>query len=277
MTRITDLITRIRQEKFPIRFIVSRILLRLNIDLPVVLIFWPPRNIKTYLHASSAAHKLFIGKYKPALDIAVFEKFIKAGDVVMDVGANIGMYALLAGKITGSEGRVFAFEPTKKTFNCLVDNISLNQATNVTPVNAVVSDKDGALSFFEHEYSHEQNYIAGAGEKGREVKSVRMDTFMKEARLQSASFVKIDVEGAEMLVLESFSNLLEAVDTLYLEFNSDNYTRFGYTKDQMFNYLQGKGFEMFEPSLTNNHLELKLVTSAEGVAAGNIVCQRKNQ
>src|SRR5437879_3937805 len=68
--------------------------------------------------------------------------FLRPGDVFVDVGANIGLFTLVAALRVGSTGRVFAFEPTSETFERLVANVRLNKFTNVSPHRVALSDEN---------------------------------------------------------------------------------------------------------------------------------------
>lgn len=267
-------LNRLKKERFSPRFIISRIFFRLGITLPWTLIFSKKYSILTKLHPSSAAHKLFIQKYKPNLDIAVFEKFIGQGDTVFDVGANIGMFSILSARLSNT-GRVFSFEPTVKTFFYLLENVEINHVKNIFPFKVAVSDHAGVKSFFEHVYSQEQNRLVFEGVGNAAVQTVRLDSFMEMVGIDSVDFLKIDVEGAELSVLHSLGKKLKQVRTIYLEFSDSNYRIFGYTQEHMVQFLENQGFSVFVPSFVQGLFCISPLTDM-GESVRNIIATRED-
>ena len=72
--------------------------------------------------------------------------FAKRASSIFDIGANIGFYALLAGAIK-EKGSIFAFEPVSRIFELLKDNININMFSNVIPIQKVVTDYEGVITF----------------------------------------------------------------------------------------------------------------------------------
>src|SRR5690348_15759402 len=75
--------------------------------------------------------------YKKSFEYSSLEFFcntLKPGDTVLDIGANAGVYSLLASKKVGPKGKIYAFEPTAETYKLLVKNLTLNHCENVVPV-----------------------------------------------------------------------------------------------------------------------------------------------
>jgi FkbM family methyltransferase len=129
---------------------------------------------------------------------ALFEQMLDPGDTVLDVGANVGYYTLLASVLVGGGGRVHAFEPEPRNAGFLRRHVQINGRGNVHVVQAAVSDVAGTARF---------DFGSGTG-TGRlaqsgalEVRTVRLDDYCAEHGLAPAA-IKIDVEGAEMSVLQ---------------------------------------------------------------------------
>lgn len=251
-------IKRLKQEKLSFKFILSRIILRLNVKLPLTVKIDRETESRIYLHPSPFPHKLFIKKNYFKSDNEIIKRFVREGDVVFDVGADLGALSVMFSSLCGNSGKVFAFEPTKRTFRFLMDNIKLNKADNVFAVNAAVSEKDGEAAFIEHRYSHGLNYIdrMGAGTTNR-VYTIRLDSFLKNHNLSKIDFLKIDVEGSELFILESLGERLKNVKTIYFEFHPKNYQRAGYRPQDILNFLEKNNFEIFIP--VQKEKEFKLV------------------
>lgn len=143
-----------------------------------------------------------------------FEQTLKEGDIILDIGAHVGYYTLLASILTGPSGRVFAFEPLPANIHFLRAHLALNQIHNVTLIEAAVSNEN-----------HTGRFTPGLGTsmgmlhpKGiLEVECVTLDGLMSEGRLPVADVIKIDVEGAELKVLQGAANMLSlAHPTMFL-------------------------------------------------------------
>lgn len=130
-------------------------------------------------------------------------------DIIVDVGAHIGVYTLKAAKLVGKKGKVFAFEPESQNFNLLLKNIALNRAKNVVPLNLGLSNFEGKARL----YLDPQN-VGGHSLKYDETKNwceIRvstLDLILARLNIKSVDLMKIDVEGQERAVLEGCSKLL---------------------------------------------------------------------
>lgn len=76
-----------------------------------------------------------------------FEKTVKKGNVIYDIGANVGFYTLLAAELIGEEGKIFAFEPLPRNIFYLKKHIKINKFNNIVVIEAAVSDKKENLVF----------------------------------------------------------------------------------------------------------------------------------
>lgn len=126
-----------------------------------------------------------------------FTERLGAGDVVLDIGANVGYYTLLSSVLVGDNGRVFAFEPDPRIARWLRRHVQMNGRQNVRVEEAAVSDTRGTARF-------ERGGGSGTGhlarEGGFEVRTLRVDDFCAERGIRPSA-IKIDVEGAEGAVL----------------------------------------------------------------------------
>jgi len=149
----------------------------------------------------------------------LFEKAVKKGDVIVDMGANIGYFTLLSAKLTGKEGKVFSFEPNQKNFEYLTKNIKLNNYTNVIAEQKAVSNENGKIKLFICPYDtghHTINQKEGIESyrlgRGGEVSSIDIDAVTLDKYMEGKSdrvdVMKIDVEGAEALAFEGMKNIL---------------------------------------------------------------------
>ena len=149
-----------------------------------------------------------------ASETAAFLAHAREGMCVFDVGANIGYYTLLAARAVGPSGRVYAFEPEPHNFGLLTRNVAENRLANVRPVNAGVSNRAGVVRLHLDDanfgaHSFEAGSVRSSSGRSVEVETVRLDDFADEARVFDAGvLVKIDVQGAEALVVDGGRRLL---------------------------------------------------------------------
>ena len=153
----------------------------------------------------SASPFHWIGSYEYDKQQSFIQK-IKPGDVVYDIGANVGFYTLIASKLITNTGRVYAFEPLPRNLIYLKKHIELNHITNVEIFDVALSDTVGMLSFQEGP-SHAMGRISQAG--SLQVKSTTVDKSFSEHNMKPPTHLKIDVEGGESKALLGSEQLLK--------------------------------------------------------------------
>lgn len=133
-----------------------------------------------------------------------FRNYLKPGDVVLDIGAHIGLFSVVTSRLVGENGRVFAFEPTPFTREVLTDVIRLNKCeANVEIRPEAVADKVGTTFFFDTgtEVSNANSLVKTERSKEKiEIPVTSVDEFVAERGL-NVNCLKIDVEGAEFDLL----------------------------------------------------------------------------
>jgi len=154
---------------------------------------------------------------------------LKAGDVFCDVGANAGFFSLLGSRCVGSEGRVFAFEPLVEDARSIRAQLHLNDVSHCTVVEAAVADRSGWIEFCEGAESSTGHVNPregqGSGVSSIQVKAITLDDFLKTS--PPPDFIKMDVEGAELLVLCGARRMLagKRPPKMLIEFHSDRLRR----------------------------------------------------
>jgi len=164
-----------------------------------------------------------MGKYEEETTQLV-ERLIKPGMVVIDVGAHVGYYTLIAAKGVGPAGKVYAFEPEPNNHALLLENIELNRYSNVVAEKKAVSDRVGCSQLYLTALDNGRHsiYRHGLPESGSvAVETTTLDAFLESQGWPRIGLVKIDVEGAEMSVLAGMGQLLQKSDAvnLIVEFN----------------------------------------------------------
>lgn len=177
--------------------------------------------------------------------IFVLEKFLKAGDTFIDVGANQGEYSLWAARKVKAKGKVIAFEPMSQLFDQLTENIQLNEPfrKTITPVKLGLSDKKGEVTLYASEDSNEgTNTIYTTDKFSIELGKIQLDTLdeqLEKLKINKVNFLKIDVEGAELQVLKGALNTLKNNrPILLLEINKDACIAGGYQPDDILELLK---------------------------------------
>jgi FkbM family methyltransferase len=145
-----------------------------------------------------------------------------AGEIFYDIGANIGVYTVLAANCTGEKGKVFAFEPHCGSFSRLLANIHLNNLEHiVTPCNFALHDQQGFFPFkyFSGEAASSQSQIYATSQKPEhtipskvsELKYVTsIDSLIATREFPPPHHIKIDVDGNEFAILRGMSTLMKS-------------------------------------------------------------------
>ncbi len=152
----------------------------------------------------SSNHGCWLGSYEYQKQI-LFANLIRSNSVVFDIGAHVGFYTLLASELVGPKGKVIAFEPLPKNICYLREHIRLNKSNNVTVLEAAVAELNN-VTFFEE---GSNGYKGNLSSNGRlKVKTVSLDDLISKREIPPPDYMKIDVEGSELLVLSGAKSLL---------------------------------------------------------------------
>ena len=188
------------------------------------------------------------GNYEKG-EVELFKKIIKEGMIVVDIGANIGYYTLIAAKLVGENGKVVAFEPEPGNYSLLVKNIEVNGYDNVIPVQKAVSNKLGTIKLFLHptNVAAHRIYNSHDGRKSIEIETITLDEFFK-AQIDRIDVIKMDIEGAEIAALQGMKEILKKNDDLksFTEFSPEAIRTFGYSPENSLNELMRYGFKLFQ-------------------------------
>jgi FkbM family methyltransferase len=146
------------------------------------------------------------GEWEPHLT-AWLKRRLKPGDTFIDVGANVGYYTLLAARLVGSNGHVVSIEPSPSAYATLTNAIEANRCSNVRSINAAASDTANRLTF----YTESLGNLGGTSMvRPRNVVSSfkaysrPLHELLKPHELETSRLIKIDVEGAEAVLVRGF-------------------------------------------------------------------------
>lgn len=183
-----------------------------------------------------------------------WKSYLRPGDVVVDVGANIGIYSLIACSLVGPEGHVYAFEPVPKVYSALLNNLKMNDASNVTSFQQAVGDHLGTVRFHSELDTNNRVFTPEIPMDGQTI-AVQQTTLTHALPKQAYAMLKIDVEGAELQCLKGAEQLFkeQAISVCQFEYLLTVHA-YGYEPVDILNYLALYDYKIF------NYIDGYLVT-----------------
>jgi len=179
-------------------------------------------------------------------------RYLRQGMIVLDIGAHHGFYTLLSSKLVGPAGKVFAFEPSPREQKALRLNLILNRCKNVSVQALALSDAETQTDLYVANDEHTGfNSLRPPGISGptTQVKVItkRLDDWLREAKVDRADLVKLDVEGGELAVLQGGANFLERRPrpVILAELENARSESWGHRANDTASLLQSRGFEWF--------------------------------
>lgn len=195
-----------------------------------------------------ASHLLDSGAHEP-LGTEIVKREIKRGDVVLDIGANIGYYTLIFAKLVGEEGKIFAFEPDPDNFALLNKNIKENKFENVVLINKAVSDNNGKTKLYlsEDNKGDHRIYNSGDSRESITVETVCLDDFLKDYK-DKIDFIKMDIQGAEGIALRGMVNTIKKNENIKIltEFWPRGLNNFYFDSRKFLGLLEDCGFNLYD-------------------------------
>lgn len=236
---------------------------------------------KMYVHATFGLTLLSTGTYlSEKLMTNLFIGLLKEGMLVVDIGAHVGYYTLLAARTVGDRGKVFCFEPEPSNYALLLRNIEENSYKNIVPVQKAVTDTTGSIKLF---IAKDPGAHSIGSDKPNQkvivVDSTTVDDFFA-GREHPIHLIKIDVEGAEMAILKGMSNIITNNPDLkiFTEFNPENLRRAGSLPTEYFEKLVNYGFDIYLIDEKKQSLESAeighLMNMCRSIGYVNLLCQR---
>ena len=206
------------------------------------------------------AKGLFFNEFEKK-ELEIFQLLLTNGSILIDAGANIGLYSIVGSRLIGPTGKVFSFEPSKSTFNLLLNNIKLNKVKNIIPTNIGLGDNIGETISLSHniEGGDAENYILKSQNetiildnglnKNQLTESITLDTldnFQLKNNIKKVDFLKIDVEGYEYYLLKGAENLLKNNPEIIILFECADHLakRAGAKQTDVFDFLNNLGIDI---------------------------------
>ena len=196
--------------------------------------------------------------YEPS-ETAFVHRLLKQGMTVLDIGANRGYYSLLASKLVGPRGHVFAFEPSPRERRFLRANLALNRCSNVTvePIALGSQHKEAELFIAKGFETGCNSLLSRASELTGHTVPVperTLDEYCEAHSLHSADLLKIDIEGGELAVFKGANNFLKRRPrpTILCEIIDQLTHQWGDEPSEVIQYLRDHSFYWFEIAATGN-------------------------
>lgn len=243
----------LRRQQHPTKFLLSRFLMKTRLcslftihQDGFVLRFFPSA-VSAQLWIDPTAKDTY-----SEFDTTFMASYVKKGDTIIDVGANIGRITLAASCAAGHSGHVLAFEPNPRIYGYLMGNLTLNRVNNVQTHNIALGNSNGNVFFSDIKWDDMNMVVKQMSENCIAVPMNRLDRLI-DAK-QNIALLKVDVEGYEKFVLEGAGHLLDLIDCIYFEAYEKNFNKYNYNWTNLFNLLNSNGFSVFNISFRNNTL-----------------------
>lgn len=212
-------------------------------------------NVKIRCHPDSysAGAVLYCGLYDYD-EMNFLLRYLRAEDSFLDIGANIGIYTLLAASKIHT-GLIHSFEVLPKNYNRLQENIKLNQLNQVKTYEVAVSDHTGKIALNLAEGDSMPFITQTVTANTITVPTDTLDNLLDNQQLANLTLAKMDIEGAEILALKGAVSLLkhQRPHVWILEIN-DTVSHFGHQKQDLVNFLHSYNYELYCYNTDTNQL-----------------------
>jgi len=199
------------------------------------------RRINNYIYPEGLGRKKQSMKKKYCY--SVFN--IEPGDIVIDIGANVGEFTLMASQ---HAEKVFSFEPDPNCFYCLKKNT--DNIDNIEIFEYGVSKANDSKSFYLSSEDADSSLIKPKIYTNKiEINTIRLDSWMKSKGISKIDFLKVEAEGAELEVLEGLGDKIEFVQKVSVDGGAERYGKT--TSNEVDQYLQSNGFHTY---VINHHV-----------------------
>ena len=248
-------------------------------------------------YAEVFGNKLFLSKKGLALSIShygtyeeleskIMEEKIEMGNIVVDVGANIGLHTLNMARIVGNTGQVFAFEPDPSNFEILRKNVKINNYQNIILEQKAVGDKHGRTTLYQSDHPGKHRIFPQTEQAKSQVQVelTNLDNYFDSDMIDKINFIKIDVEGLEFSVLKGMKNILKNSKKIKIlfEFMPENTMEVGFTPIELLNYLTSNNFKLYCMDdktkkllhVSNNEEIVKLCSTTDNTISRNLFCEK---
>tara|TARA_A100001037_G_scaffold303997_1_gene339479 strand:+ start:371 stop:1222 length:852 start_codon:yes stop_codon:yes gene_type:complete len=226
------------KQKKPGKFIISKLLIRLKISKYFTI---KQEGYKLHFFPSALSRVLWIDPTEPHTASIFFSDYLKDGDVVIDIGSNIGTVTIQSSVKVGKSGKIFSIEPNPKIYEFLLENLKFNNIKNVETFNIALGDSEGEINFSD-KVSDVVNSIVN-DESGIKVRISTLDKLLTVDK--KINLLKIDVQGYDKFVLLGGRDILKKTDCVHFPVINQHYENFGYTYKDIFEIFRDNGFRIY--------------------------------
>ncbi|MEB3343708.1 FkbM family methyltransferase [Okeania sp.] len=242
-------------------------------DIKTISIKWQSNSknqeIKLSLDSNKFTQKLMLECFKKGqtYESEIFEllcRFLRTNDCFIDIGAHIGYYSILAAKIVGNKGKVFAFEPELSNYQKILENINLNSLNNIKLFNMAVGSETKETQIFVNQDNdgghalwdvgqHPFNYKSLHNQTMQNTQLSKLDNILSQAGdITNLKMIKIDTEGAELNVIKGAVNTISQYNVPYIicEINRFGLERMGTNETELRKFMNFLDYETY--LLTSN-------------------------
>jgi FkbM family methyltransferase len=201
----------------------------------------------------------------------IIASIVKKGDIVIDIGANFGYYTIFFSKLVGKEGKVYAFEPEPRAF--LILKNKTKRLKNVILERKAVGDKNSRIKFYVDKSIGGSSVYKDAIyslEACIEVDMISLDEYFRNLKDEIA-LIKMDVQGAEFLVLKGMKNLIKKVKAIIFEYWPDGLRASGIEPLTLLNKLEMNNFKLFYIDKNLNIKSIDINNKANNKLPSNII------
>ena len=227
------------EQKKPLKFLASRILIRSKL---CKLFIIKQKNYNLRFYPVPFLGALWIN---PNYQYAVYvflNDYLKRGDKVIDIGANVGTVTLESSKKIENSGKVYSIEPHPQIYKYFIGNVRLNRLKNVKTFNFALGNKDG-IAFLSDKHSDDQNSII-TNENGIRVKLKKLDDL--EINEDFIDLIILDTIGYEKFIVEGGKDIFKRTKCVHFPVLEKFFKNFDYTYKDIFKILEDIGFKIYE-------------------------------
>jgi len=209
---------------------------------------------KMFLDANDSL-RLSLREYSP-LATHLVKSEVKRGDVVIDLGANIGYWTLFFAQLVGENGRVFAFEPEPSNFKILEKNVRINGYQNVVLIQKAASSITGrAKLYLSYESTDNRIYDTHDNRDFINIETITLDEYFRTFD-REINFIKSNIQGADFAAIQGMSSLLKKSKNIKImtEFSPYLLKPFNAEPEEFLKTLTDEGFNLYDINSVDNKI-----------------------
>ncbi|MGK7922007.1 MAG: FkbM family methyltransferase [Trichodesmium sp.] len=255
------------------------------------------KEIKLSLDSNKFTQKLMLDSFQKGQTyesevLQLIYRFLEKGDCFIDIGTHIGYYSVLAAKIVGNEGKVFAFEPELSNYQKILENISLNNLSNIQLFNLALSSESKETHLFFNQDNDGGHALWDVGKHPFNQKSLQSQTMQniqqstlddilsQQQDISQIKIIKIDTEGAEVNVIKGAVNTISKYNVPYIicEINRFGLKQMGTNEAELREFMNTLKYESYliTSDKSNQLIKLELGKYYQTSHVFNMLFGRKN-